>query len=107
MPDLRGAVVLAPVTHRWECPSCDLKDVTVEVRPHSRMHACRGQRGMTVPMVPAGVRAEHRLIERGDYTNGDLVQTDGDGRVWMAVQTMRDDGYDTSVYAPTAVVTRD
>jgi hypothetical protein len=93
--------ILAP-EHRWECPSCDFTDVTHEARPHTRMHACRGLAGLTAPMVPAGTRAEHRAVEREDYINGDLVQTDGEGRPVMSVLTMRDDGQDCTVYAPVA-----
>lgn len=87
---------------RWACPSCDLTDVTREAQPHTRMHACRGLKGLTAPMVPAGIHAEHRAVEREDYINGDLVQTDGEGRPVMAVYTHRDDGIDCTVYAPTA-----
>lgn len=93
--------VLVP-EHRWECPNCDLTEVTREARPHSRMHACRGLRGLTAPMVPAGTRAKVEAVERGDYVGRDLVQTDADGRPVMAVLTTRDDGQDCSVLAPTA-----
>jgi hypothetical protein len=54
-------------------------------------------------MVPAGTRAKVEAIERGDYTNGDLVTRDGEGRVVMAVETTRDDGTDRAVFAPCAV----
>lgn len=88
--------------HRWECPSCPATDVTHEAQPHTRMHACRGLKGLTAPMVPAGTRAEHRALEREDYVNGDNVQVDGEGRPVMSVITVRDDGQDCTVYAPTA-----
>lgn len=101
-----GGVLLSG-ERRWECPSCDFTDVTYEAQPHTRMHACRGLRGLTAPMVPAGARAEHRPQERGDYTNGDLVQTDGEGRVVMSLLTIRDDGEDCTVYAPTATARGD
>jgi hypothetical protein len=48
------------------------------------------------------VSAKHAAVERGDYTNGDLVQTDDNGRVVMSVTTTRDDGEDCTVYAPAA-----
>jgi hypothetical protein len=105
--DDRGARVLVPRVTLWECPSCGGRDRTTEARPHSRMHACAALGGMTAPMVPAGTRAEHQLVEREDYVGTEHVQVDVNGRPWMAVRTMRDDGYDTSVYAPTAVATRD
>lgn len=88
--------------HRWECPNCDLEEVTREPQPHVRMHSCRGLKGLTAPMVPAGTKAKVEAIERGDYVRGDLVQTDGDGRPVMAILTTRDDGQDCSVLAPTA-----
>lgn len=103
----RGGVLLNASPTRWECPSCNGRDVTTEPRPHSRMHSCPGQGGLTVPMVQAGTRAEHQRIEREDYVGRELVQTDDNGRPWMAVRTMRDDGYDTTVYSPTAVGKRD
>jgi hypothetical protein len=103
----QGALLLRPQVTLWECPSCGLTDATTEVQPHTRMHTCRALAQLTVPMVPAGTRAEHRRIERGDWVGREMVQTDAEGRPWMAVQTMRADGYDTTVYAPTALATRD
>ncbi len=94
-------MILQPEQH-WECPSCDLQEVTHEAQPHTRFHACRGLAGLTAPMVPAGTRAEHRLNDRQDYVNGELVQRDGEGRVVMSLQTIRDNGEDCTVFAPTA-----
>ncbi|MFI6304279.1 hypothetical protein ACIBCH_20605 [Amycolatopsis thailandensis] len=93
------AHLLAPPERRWECPSCDLQDVTHETRPHARMHSCAGLGGLTVPMVPAGVRAEHRLVEREDYVGREQVQLH-EGRPVMNVTTIRDEGQDCTVYAP-------
>ena len=87
---------------RWECPNCVLQDVTREAGVHSRMHSCAGLQGMTVPMVPAGTKAKTELVEREDFTNGDLVQTAPDGRVYMSAKVTRDDGEDVAVYAATA-----
>lgn len=87
---------------RWECPNCDLTDVTRQAGPHSRMHTCPGARGMTVPMVPAGTRCKVELREREDYVNGEIVQTDENGRPVMSAVITRDDGTDTAVYAPCA-----
>jgi hypothetical protein len=55
-------------------------------------------------MVPAGVRAELRPVLRQGYVGGELVQVDGDGRPVMAVVTVRDDGQDVHILAPTAQV---
>ena len=93
---------LLNVEHRWTCPNCTHTDITHEPEPHSRMHPCRGLKGLTAPMVPAGTAAKVQAVERGDYVGSELVQTDGDGRPVMAVVTTRDDGQDCTVYAPSA-----
>lgn len=95
-------VPLLGVDHRWVCPNCDLTDVTHEATPHSRMHQCPGARGMTVPMVPDGVRCKVELHPREDYVAGEVVQVDEDGRPWMNATVTRDDGTDVAVYAPCA-----
>lgn len=99
--------LLAPPEHRWECPNCDLTDVTHEAQPHTRFHICPGLRGLNAPMVPAGTRCKVEALEREDYINGDDVQYDGEGRPVMSVQTTRDDGTDLAVYAPTATSVRE
>ncbi len=91
--------ILSRIT-RWECPNCDLTSVTVEQRPHSQMHRCRN--GLSTPMVEAGTKCKVEHVERGDYVNGELVQTDLDGRPIMAAVVTRDDGEDRTVYAPAA-----
>jgi alkyl sulfatase BDS1-like metallo-beta-lactamase superfamily hydrolase len=58
---------------------------------------------LTVPMVAAGVKAKHVIRRREDYSHGDILARDSDGRVVMSVQTVRDDGEDCTVFAPTAV----
>lgn len=93
---------LLQAEHRWSCPNCDLEDVTREAEVHSRMHTCAGARGMTVPMVPAGVRAKVVLNEREDYVGKEWVQFDADGRPVMNAVVTRDDGEDVVVYAPCA-----
>lgn len=100
------AVLLAS-EQRWTCPNCDLTEVTHEAQPHSRMHACRGLRGLTAPMVPAGTRCKVAAVERGDWVGKERVKTDAEGRPWMAVLTTRDDGQDCAVLAPAAVATRE
>lgn len=98
--------VLLVAEHRWECPNCDATDVTKTPGVHSRFHSCRGLRGLTAPMVPAGTRAKVEAVERGDWVGGELVQTDCHGRPVMSVVTTRDDGTDCTVFAPTAKGTR-
>jgi hypothetical protein len=97
--------VVLRVERRWECPNCDHTDVTMETHPHSRFHACRGLRGLSAPMVPAGTSCKVEAREREDYVGRELVQTDGNGRPIMSIVTTRDDGQDCAVLAPCAVGT--
>lgn len=96
-------ILLAP-EQRWECPNCTATDVThlPADAAASRFHSCRGLRGLTAPMVPAGTRCKVEELERQDYVAGDLVTVDGEGRPVMAVETTRDDGTDLAVFAPCA-----
>jgi hypothetical protein len=88
---------------RWECPNCNFKDVTHEARPHTRMHTCRGLKGLTAPMVPEGSDVMVRANVREDYVGKEDVQYDGEGRPIMAVETIRADGSnDIAVLAPCA-----
>ena len=90
---------------RWVCPNCAATDVTHEASPHTRVHACRGLRGLTAPMVLAGTRCKVQALQRQDYINGDMVQYDGEGRPVMSIVTTRDDGTDCAVLAPCATAT--
>lgn len=100
--------VLLDPTKRWQCPSCGQQHVTREARPHTPLHACKAHAGFAMPFVE--VRGSelrknsvvHRVVERGDFTNGDNVRTDAEGRAVMAVHVERSDGHDTFAYAPTA-----
>lgn len=96
--------ILRPPERRWECPNCDATDITREPEPHSRMHACRGLKGLTAPMIPAGTKAKVCAHEREDYIGREAAQTDGEGRPVMSVVTTREDGQDCVVYAPVAQV---
>lgn len=87
---------------RWQCPNCDLEEVTHEAAPHTKFHACKGLRGLTAPMVPAGTKCKVEAKDREDYVGKELVQTDGEGRPVMSVITTRDQGQDCTVYAPCA-----
>jgi len=89
--------------NRWHCPNCGLTDTTFEARPHTRFHTCHRLRGLTAPMLPAGVSAKVELTEWQDYVGKEKVQTDPErGRPVQSVVTTRDDGQDVIVYAPTA-----
>lgn len=89
---------------RWQCPNCSLEQVTHEPEPHTRFHPCRGLKGLTAPMVPAGTRCKVEAVDRGDYVGRELVTVDGEGRPVMAVVTTRDDGNDVAVFAPCATL---
>src|SRR5258705_3183284 len=101
-------VVLLKPEQRWECPNCNFKDVTHEASPHSRFHSCRGLKGLTAPMVPAGTKTKVTAREREDYVGREIVTKDGEGRPIMAIVTEREDGSnDTAVLAPIAQVRGD
>lgn len=100
-------ILLQPEQH-WECPNCELTQVTHEAQPHTRFHSCRGLRGLTAPMVPAGSDVKVEAVEREDYVGQEVVTTDGEGRPIMAVVTTRADGSnDCAVMAPCATVTHE
>ena len=104
-PTNSHVTLLRPEQH-WSCPNCDLTDVTHIVcgpgEVPSRFHSCRGLRGISAPMVPAGTKCKVEQVDREDYVGSELVQRDGEGRPLMAVVTTRDDGEDRAVYAPCA-----
>lgn len=61
-----------------------------------------------LPLVRVGTKAAYVPVERPDYVGRELVQPVRErrrGRLLMAVDTVRDDGYDRSVFAPTARAT--
>lgn len=89
--------------HHWSCPNCTATHVTHEARPHIPFHICRGLRGAYAPYVPDGTECKVIAVDREDYVRGELVQTDATGRPVMAVVTVRDDGQDCAVLAPTAI----
>lgn len=95
-------VALLDAVQHWECPNCDLTDVTREARPHSRMHDCRGLKGLSAPMVPAGTKCKVAVTEREDYVGKEAVRLDGEGRPIQNVLTTRDDGQDCTVFAAAA-----
>lgn len=87
-------------TQRWVCPNCPATEVTQGQA--NRFHTCRGLRGLHAPMVLEGTRCKVIAVEREEYVGREDVQTDADGRPVMAVLTVREDGQDCVVYAPTA-----
>src|SRR3990167_9482575 len=94
--------LLAPVSD-WICPACGKTDQTREARPHSRFHICPKMRGLTTPMVRVGTAAKLVLNEREDYVNGEHVRLDpGRRRPGLAIDTVRNNGQDAVVFAPTA-----
>lgn len=87
---------------RWECPNCDLIDVTHEAQPHSRMHPCPGVRGLTAPMVPEGTKCKVVAEVREDYVGKELVTCDEEKKPIAAINITRDEGNDVFVFAPCA-----
>lgn len=90
--------------HHWVCPNCSVTAVTRRVEPHTEFHHCPSLKGMWAPLVEEGIDCTVVAHEREDYVAGEEVQTDGDGRPIMSVETIRDDGTDLTVYAPVAKV---
>jgi len=86
---------------RWECPNCDLTQVTKRPDVHTEFHHCRGLAGLWAPMIPAGTRAKVETHEREDYIAGEQVQLH-QGRPVMNLTVTRDDGQDCVIYAPAA-----
>jgi len=95
--------ILATPEQRWECPACDLQQVTRRPDVHTEFHHCQGLAGLWTPMVPAGTRAKVEVNEREDYIGGERVQLH-QGRPVMNVVVTRDDGTDCAIYAPTSVM---
>lgn len=84
----------------WVCPNCPATAVT-SGQPN-RFHTCPGLRDMVAPMVLEGVRCKVVAEVRQDYVGQDDVRLDNTGRPVMAVRTVREDGEDLVVLAPTA-----
>lgn len=95
--------ILTP-QQRWECPNCMLKQVTHESKPHTRMHECKGLRGLTAPMIPEGVHCKVEAVVREDYVGSATVTTDAEGTPTMGVNTTREDGNDVIAFADCANV---
>lgn len=89
--------LLTPVT-RWECPNCDVTDVTKGLVPN-RFHTCAGLHMLTAPLVAAGTRCKVEAEERADYLGKEIQATGDDGKPYMAVRTTYDDHDDLAVNA--------
>lgn len=87
----------------WVCPNCPATAVTAGAA--NQFHRCPGLRGFLAPLVLAGTRCRVVAEERQDYVGTEDVRTDSAGRPVMAVRTVRDDGEDLVVFAPTAYTT--
>jgi hypothetical protein len=98
------AVALMNPEQHWVCPNCTFTDVTFQAGPVSRFHSCKGMALMSMPMVLEGTHAKVELQEREDWVGDDMVQTDAEGKPWMAAVVTRDDGQDRAVYAATATM---
>lgn len=96
------SVPILAVERRWYCPNCTQTDVTRRADVHQQMHNCRGLRGLIAPLLEVGTAAKVHVVEREDYVGKEIVQLDPDGRPVMAVETVRDEGNDLAVFAPTA-----
>jgi hypothetical protein len=89
----------------WYCPNCDTTDCTRPLPPNaSRMHTCPGLHMLSAPLIRAGVRCKVVAEVRADYLNGDVQATGDDGKPYMAVRTVRDDGEDLAVNAGVATL---
>jgi hypothetical protein len=87
----------------WVCPACKKTDQTNDKGVGTRFHVCPKMRFLSTPMVLAGVSAKLVLNEREDYVGTEAVRLDPEKRrPVMNLQTVRDNGTDTIVYAPTA-----
>ena len=85
-------VPLLEARQAWECPNCDVTDVTRPLPPgSSRYHTCAGLHMLTAPLVPAGVACKVTAAEREEYLGGDVQATGDDGRPYMNVRVTRDE----------------
>lgn len=92
--------LLAPEFEGWYCPNCPVTDRVRTLPPGaSRFHTCSGLHGLIAPLIREGIHAAVIAEEREDYLNGEIQRTGDDGKPYMAVRTLRDDGEDVAVNA--------
>lgn len=95
--------MIVTATHRWACPNCPV--TTISHDNGIAYHRCAGLHGLTAPLVPAGSKAEVRLVEREDYIGSEQGVRLVNGRPVMSLVTNRADGSnDAVVFAPTATL---
>lgn len=89
----------------WSCPNCHHTERTRRLPANAqRFHPCPGLKGLTAPLVRAGINAKVEAVERPTMIGAERgVRLDEDGRAVMGVQVTRDDGTDMAVFAATAV----
>lgn len=87
----------------WQCPSCGREKQVAGVYGKV-VHRCPKLGGLVTPYVRKGVAAKHEARLREDYVGDEHVQTDDAGRPVMSIVTTRDDGQDTRVFVPVAVL---
>lgn len=93
-------LLLNNVKH-WECPECHKQAVTNEARPHTEFHSCPSLRGAWAPLIEAGIKAHLVVNERDDYIGTAIPFVDQDGKVIKSITTIREDGEDCHILAPT------
>lgn len=112
----RNDVPILEPRQEWDCPNCATLQTTFEARPHTRMHACPGFGGLTLPMTEKSRVAEHSTplvkkakvtpVVREDYEGGEHgLARDEQGRPIMAAVTEYPDGTnDVAVFAPSVLI---
>ena len=55
-------VILARPEQRWECPSCDLQQVTHRSDAHTEFHHCAGLAGLSAAVRNAGKTNISQLV---------------------------------------------
>lgn len=90
----------------WRCPACGLTDRT-QGNVANRMHHCPKMGGLVTPFVREGVAAKVEMREREDHVNGETGLRYANGKAVMSIVTTRDNGQDTTVFAPTATARGD
>ncbi len=97
-----AAVLLAP-SNAWVCTACGREYLAAPGKLGVPLHPCPKMAGLMTPFTRPGVAAGVVRVEREDYSAGQILARDDEGRVAGAVSVIRDDGEDRAVFAPTAV----
>jgi hypothetical protein len=84
----------------WYCPNCWIRINSPMPPPGQvKFHNCPGLHGLSAPLILAGVRAEVTAEERQDYLGQEIQAMGDNGKPYMAVRTIREDGCDLAVNA--------